>query len=124
MPTVEIERRSFRRYASKAHATVYRAHDLMRFGLRGSVRDLSTHGVTLVLATPFDVGEPITGQIENPVLRASVKMRGRVENIQVLADGSHRLGCSLATRFTVRESHDLKLNQAEGWVGWSRRQVP
>lgn len=117
MQPFEPERRSYRRYESKARARVVRARDLMRFGMPAEVGDVSTVGLTLLVGEEFEAGETFSGNLENPVLRAKVPVRARVENVQPLGDGRHRLGCSLRTRLTVRQVHDLKSNQAEGWVG-------
>lgn len=121
MPS-QPERRYFHRYASKADATVFRAHDLMRFGIRGRLRDVSSKGMTLVIDRPLDVGEAIYGVVENPVQQAKVNVRARVERVQVLEDGLHRVACSFPGRLTVREVHDLKYDQTEGWVGWKRHE--
>lgn len=121
MPTSQPERRSYRRYESKAQAKVVRAHDLMRFGFRAEVGDVSTVGLTVHVGERVEVGETFSGELENPILRAKVPIQARVENVQALDDGRHRLGCSLRTRLTVRQVHDLKCNQAEGWVALKRR---
>jgi hypothetical protein len=114
------ERRAFRRYASKARATLVPAHDLMRLGIPATVRDASASGLCLRVREPLAVGETLSGDAENPILRAKAVFQARVVRVTALGDGSFCLGCSLRTRFTVRQVLDLRSNQADGWVGLAR----
>lgn len=97
------ERRFLMRYPSKAGARVIRDTDLMRNGIDGKLKDLSSAGLGILLTVPLEVNEQIKVELHNDVQRIAKEVRGVIRHVTLQDDELYHIGVELFTRLTPLE---------------------
>jgi len=97
------ERRSTPRRRGSASALIIRESDVMRFGVKGELRDVSATGLGLVMESPLEPNEQIKIQLTNVIQRVEKEVRGAVRHSTLQEDGTYHVGIELSSRLTPLE---------------------
>lgn len=104
------ERRFMLRYPSRGAAVVLRDNDVMRLGIEGKLRDISSNGVGLLMPEPLTVGESIKVVLRNEIQKIERKVRGVVRHVTQQPDGRYLIGLELYCRLTPLDVSLLRMS--------------
>ena len=111
------DRRAFPRPEGDGRVLVIREIDPMCRALEGHLRDVSAGGIAIDVRTPIAVGEFVSIEVENPVQKVKVMLRGQVRRLEEVQGGWYQLGCSLVVRLGYQEIKRLRKLGEQGRTG-------
>jgi hypothetical protein len=80
------------------------------------VRDLSQHGIGLILNRPFELGDQLTVALYSPTLDVSRTLEARVAHIEPAEPGTWVVGCAFQQAISAEEMRafwsEQRLSQA------------
>ena len=100
--------RSTNRHLSYTKVSIVRDSDIMQFGLRGDLKDVSQSGLGIMLDEALDIGEQVKIEVEHIVQRFKKQVRGIVRHVNQ-DENKYRIGIELFTRFNPSDVSILKM---------------
>src|SRR5438105_2629459 len=104
------ERRVSVRFPTSLQAEVHAVRPASPAPWLARVRDISAHGIGLVLPHPVEPGALLTGDVESPTRDVMRTILARVVHVTARARGEWIVGCALVTELS---DADLAVFQAE-----------
>lgn len=105
--------RATNRHSSYTRVVVVRDTDVMQFGLKGDLKDVSPFGLGIELDEPLSIGEQIKIEVEHVVQRFKKQVRGIVRHVHTTEQGQSRIGIELFTRLTPLDVSILKMGASK-----------
>lgn len=108
IPEDQSYERSTNRHRSFTKVSIVRDSDIMQFGLKGDLKDVSQSGLGILLDEALEIGEQVKIDVEHIVQRFKKQVRGIVRHVNE-SESKYRIGIELFTRLNPSDVSILKM---------------